>query len=69
MSANRKVAGPAPEGDELDWRWVGEPESWIGLRSERAMTSRPVVSAAAGEPQAGRLAYRLVRSFLALFHS
>ena len=36
--------GPLPEGDEFDWRWVGEPESWMGLRSERAMGVRPAAT-------------------------
>jgi len=67
MSTNRKMTGPTQEGDEFDWRWVGEPESWMGLRSERAMTHAPAPATAAGDPHAGRLAARLVRSFLALF--
>jgi hypothetical protein len=66
MSTNRNTAGPVPEGDEFDWRWVGEPESWMGLRSERAMTHRPSVATAAAEPQAGRFAIRLVRTVLLL---
>ena len=68
MSTNRKMTGPPQEGDEFDWRWVGEPESWMGLRSERAMTRRPVSGADANRPHSGRLAARLVRSFLSLFN-
>jgi hypothetical protein len=67
MSTNRTVNGPIHDGDEFDWRWVGEPESWMGLRSERAMARRPAAGAAASEPLGGRFAARLVRSFLALF--
>ena len=55
MSTNRNTNGPLPEGDEFDWRWVGEPESWMGLRSERAMTQRPASVAGASDPQAGRI--------------
>jgi hypothetical protein len=68
MSTNRNMNGPIHDGEEFDWRWVGEPESWMGLRSERAMTPRPASVAAAGEPHAGRLSTRLVRSFMALFN-
>ena len=35
------LTGPVSDDDALDWRWVGEPESWMGLRSERAMAHRP----------------------------
>ena len=35
------LTGPVSDDDALDWRWVGEPESWMGLRSERAMAYRP----------------------------
>jgi hypothetical protein len=63
MSTNRNTAAPTPEGEEFDWRWVGEPESWMGLRSERAIAHRPTAGLAA-EPQAGRLAIRLVRTVL-----
>jgi hypothetical protein len=65
MSTNRNTPGPILDGDEFDWRFVGEPESWMGLRSERAMALRPA-GITAGEPQAGRLAARLIRSFLSL---
>ena len=68
MNTNRNTTGPIPEGDEFDWRFVGEPESWMGLRSERAMTFRPASAAGASEPHGGRLAARLVRSFLSLIH-
>ena len=37
MSTKRN---PVVEGVELDWRWVGELESWMGLRSERAVSRR-----------------------------
>lgn len=67
MSTNRNTTGPTQEGDEFDWRWVGEPESWMGLRSERAMTRGQVSGADASRPHAGRFAARLVRSFLSLF--
>ena len=67
MSTKRNTPGPIPDGDELDWRWVGEPESWMGLRSERSMTLRPAVIIGGGEPQPGRLASRMVRSLLSLF--
>ena len=63
MSTNRNAPGPAVEGDEFDWRWVGEPESWMGLRSERALAHRPN---SASEPAPGRLAARLARSILSL---
>lgn len=66
MRTNRNITGPISEAEEFDWRWVGEPESWMGLRSERAMTPRPEAVAAAGEPAPGRLATRLARSFLSL---
>jgi hypothetical protein len=66
MSMNRKISRPVSQGDELDWRWVGEPESWIGLRSERAMGLRPTSVTAAREAPTGRLATRLARSFLSL---
>jgi hypothetical protein len=66
MSTNRNITGPIAEGDEYDWRWVGEPESWVGLRSERAMAPRPATAAAVSEPTTGRLAARLARSFLSL---
>jgi hypothetical protein len=68
MSTNRNTTGPIHEGDEFDWRWVGEPESWMGLRSARTMTRPQLSGAAAGQPHAGRFAVRLVRSFLALFN-
>lgn len=64
MSPNRN---PSSDGDELDWRWVGEPESWMGLRSERALAHRPNVATSASEPAPGLLAARLARSFLSLF--
>jgi hypothetical protein len=64
MSTNRS---PASDGEEFDWRWVGEPESWMGLRSERALAHRPNVATSASEPASGRLAARLARSFLSLF--
>jgi hypothetical protein len=67
MSTNRNAAGPAVEGDEFDWRWVGEPESWMGLRSERALAHRPNSAISASEPAPGRLAARLARSILSLF--
>ena len=35
------LTGPLSDDDGLDWRRVGEPESWMGLRSERAMAYRP----------------------------
>lgn len=63
-SMNRKITGPISEGDELDWRWVGEPESWVGLRSKRAMA--PPSEMVAREPPTGGLATRLARSFLSL---
>ena len=66
MSTNRNSTGPISDGDQFDWRFVGEPESWMGLRSERAMTLRPAAPAGPTEPHAGRLANCLVRSFLAL---
>jgi hypothetical protein len=66
MSAKRNIPGPVQEGDEFDWRWVGEPESWMGLRSERSLTKRPVVALSKSEPQSGRLAARLVQSLIAL---
>ena len=67
MSTNGNITGPVSDGDEFDWRWVGEPESWMGLRSERAMTHRPSSANAAGEPTPGRFAHRfavLLRSLL-----
>ena len=64
MSTNRNITGSLPEGDEFDWRWVGEPESWMGLRSQRALHATAVTAA---EPAAGRLATQLARSFLSLF--
>jgi hypothetical protein len=68
MSTKRNTTGPLPEGDEFDWRWVGEPESWMGLRSERAMAARPAASIVGkSEPHPGRLAAKLMRSFLTLF--
>jgi hypothetical protein len=67
MNTNRNTTAPMPEGDEFDWRWVGEPESWMGLRSEKAMTLRPTGALAASEPQPGRAA-RLMRSFLSLIN-
>jgi hypothetical protein len=68
MSTNRNSTGPLPQGDEFDWRWVGEPESWMGLRSERAMAVRPTTSTLGkSDPHAGRLAAKLMRSFLTLF--
>ena len=69
MSTNRNTTSPIPEGDEFDWRWVGDGESWMGLRSERAMTFRPAPAAVTSEPHGGRLASRLVRSFLSLIGS
>jgi hypothetical protein len=66
-STNRRTTGPIPESDQFDWRWVGEPESWMGLRSEQAMAPpRPSVPAA-GKAPSGRLVTRLARSFLSLF--
>ena len=41
-STNRRIPGPIPESDQFDWRWVGEPESWMGLRSERTMAPPPM---------------------------
>jgi hypothetical protein len=67
MSTNGNIPGPVSDGDEFDWRWVGEPESWMGLRSERAMAHRPSSATAASEPTPGRFANRvaaLLRSFL-----
>ena len=67
MSTNGNITGPISDGDEFDWRWVGEPESWMGLRSERAMTHRPSSANAAAEPTPGRFARRfaiLLRSLL-----
>jgi hypothetical protein len=66
-SKNRRIPGPIPESDQFDWRWVGEPESWMGLRSERAMAPPRTSVPAAGEAPSGRLATRLARSFLSLF--
>jgi hypothetical protein len=66
-STDRRTTGPISESDQFDWRWVGEPESWMGLRSERAMAPPPTSATAAGEAPSGRLATRLARSFLSLF--
>jgi hypothetical protein len=68
-STNRRTTGPIPESDPFDWRWVGEPESWMGLRSERAMAPPRTAVPAAGEVPSGRLVTRLARSFLSLFSS
>ena len=62
------LTGPVSDDDALDWRWVGEPESWMGLRSERAMAYRPnVVAVSGGEPAPDRFAACLARSLLSLF--
>jgi len=66
MSTNRDTKGSTSESDEFDWRWVGEPESWIGLRSERAKELRPTSVNTAGTPPTGRFTTRLVRSLLSL---
>ena len=67
MSANRDITSPVQDGDEFDWRWVGEPESWMGLRSERSLTRGPAVRKS--EPDAGRPAAKLMRSLLSLFRA
>lgn len=67
MSANRNINSPMQDGDEFDWRWVGEPESWMGLRSERSLTKSPSAAVRRSEPEAGRPAARLMRSLLSLF--
>jgi hypothetical protein len=64
MSTNRN---PVVEDAELDWRSLGEPESWLGLRSERALTHRPNPAVSASEPVPGRFAMLLARSFLSLY--
>jgi hypothetical protein len=64
MSTNHN---PVVEGVELDWRWVGEPESWMGLRSERALTRRLNPAISASEPVSSRFAVGLAHSFLSLF--
>jgi hypothetical protein len=62
------VTGPVSDDEALDWRWVGEPESWMGLRSERAMAYRPNSAAVSGgEPGPDRFAACLARSLLSLF--
>ena len=61
------LTGPVSDDDALDWRWVGEPESWMGLRSERAMAYRPNSAVSGGEPAPDRFAACLARSLLSLF--
>jgi hypothetical protein len=62
------LAAPASDDDALDWRRVGEPESWMGLRAESAMAYRSnAVAVPGGEPPPNRLARCLPRSLLSLF--
>jgi hypothetical protein len=61
------LTAPVSDDDALDWRWVGEPESWMGLRSERAMIYRPNSAVSGGDPASGRFAACLARSLLSLF--
>ena len=56
-----RLAGPVSDDDALDWRWVGEPEPWMGLRSERAMLYRPNSAVSGGEPAPDRFAACLAR--------
>jgi hypothetical protein len=61
------LTGPLPDDDALDWRRIGEPESWMGLRSEGAMAPRPnAVALPGGEPARNRFAACLPR-LLSLF--
>jgi len=64
------------EDVELDWRWVGEPEAWMGLRAERALArrrhdreelARLNATMSGSEPVSGRFAAGLAHSFLSLF--
>ena len=61
------LTGPVSDDDALDWRWVGEPESWMGLRSERAMAYRRNSDVSGSEPAPDRFAACLARSLLSLF--
>jgi len=61
------LTGPVSDDDALDWRWVGEPESWMGLRSERAMARHPNSAVSGSEPAPDRFAACLARSLLSLF--
>jgi hypothetical protein len=61
------LTSPVSDNDALDWRWVGEPESWMGLRSERAMAHRPSSAVSGAEPAPNRFAACLARSLLSLF--
>jgi hypothetical protein len=64
------------EGVELDWRWVDEPDSWMGLRAERALArrrhdreelARLKLAFSASEPVSSRFAVGFAHSFLSLF--
>jgi hypothetical protein len=62
------LTGPVSDDDAFDWRWVGELESWMRLRSERAMAHRSnAVVVPGGEPAPNRFAACLARSLLSLF--
>ena len=61
------LTGPVSDDDALEWRWVGEPESWMGLRSERAMARHPNSAVSDAEPAPDRFAACLARSLLSLF--
>jgi uncharacterized protein YjiS (DUF1127 family) len=76
--ANKRKTPPSPASADFDWRFGGfEPESWVGLRSSKAMTTcgqrtssavQPTVILPEARPAAPSLAMRLVqriRSILA----